>query len=260
MFENYLDTLKSLELRIGNKELPNSLLLEQSGNISVYYAPFDYINANAKIVICGITPGFQQAVLALEEATKQLKNGASIEEAKLAAKNTASFGGPMRSNLIRLLDFVGINQVLGLSTTSELFGKSSHLVHYTSALRYPVFKAGKNYSGTPSMLSNPVLRNQLETHLLTEFENFADDTIYVPLGPKVEEALQFCVQSGVIKSNQVLSGLPHPSGANAERIAYFLNEKPKEALSIKTNPEKIDTATEALLRQVSQLKDAKALI
>lgn len=256
MFEHYLDSLRGLTFHPDSKELPKSLLMEEAGNISVYYAPFDYVNPDAKIVICGITPGFQQAALALQEVTKQLNSGSSIEEAKQSAKNTASFGGPMRSNLIRLLDFIGVNEVLGLSTTFELFGKSGHLVHFTSALRYPVFRAGKNYSGTPSMLSNQVLRNQLERFLLPELENFDDKTIYIPLGPKVEEALKFCIQRGAIKPEQVLSGLPHPSGANAERISYFLNEKTKESLSVKTNAEKIDSARKAVLAKVSKLKNA----
>ncbi|WP_303045736.1 hypothetical protein [Turicimonas muris] len=39
----------------------------------------------------------------------------------------------------------------------------------------------------------------------------------------------------------MLPQIPHPSGANAERIAYFLGKKKKEDLSAKTNPDKIDT-------------------
>ena len=259
MFENYLNTIKSFERNTSDKSLPAPLLMEESGDLSVYYAPFDHINTKAKIVICGITPGHQQAVLALEEACKQLKSGASSEEAKRAAKNTASFGGPMRSNLVRLLDFVGIDELLGLSSTSELFGGSSHLVHYTSALRYPVFKSGKNYSGTPSMVSNPLLRKQVENYLFPELACLGERVIYVPLGPKVEEALNLCARQGVIRQEQILSGLPHPSGANAERISYFLNEKAREDLSVKTNPEKIDVAKTALLAQVAKLKVSNAI-
>ena len=41
---------------IVNKEF----LIKKDGNIEIYYAPFDYINTKAKIVIVGITPGLQQ--------------------------------------------------------------------------------------------------------------------------------------------------------------------------------------------------------
>lgn len=45
-------------------------------------------------------------------------------------------------------------------------------------------------------------------------------------------------------------GMPHPSGANAERIAYFLGRKPKAALSAKTNADTIDAMKSQLLAQL----------
>lgn len=253
LFNQYEQLLKNGNVSCIEKALPEELLIEQNKDLAVFYAPFDYVNKHAKIVLCGITPGLQQAELALREASIQLRNGSTSEQAKLAAKNTASFGGPMRSNLVRMLDFVGINKVLGVTSTSDLFSTSAHLVHYTSALRYPVFKSGKNYSGTPSMLSNPLLRKQVDSFLVPELSSLNDQTIYIPLGPKVEEVLNYCAKIGVIKFDQVLGGLPHPSGANAERIAYFLNEKPKDQLSVKTNPDKIDLAREIILNKVNKL-------
>jgi len=37
----------------------DDFLLNKEGNLEIYYAPFDYINSKAKIVIVGITPGLQ---------------------------------------------------------------------------------------------------------------------------------------------------------------------------------------------------------
>lgn len=251
MFEKYIELIKNQSFSLSQDKLPNDLLIEEADDLSVYYAPFDYINTEAKIVICGITPGFQQAILALEEASNQLRQGATPAAAKLAAKNTASFGGPMRSNLIRLLDYIGIPKKLNIDSCSELFGNKSNLVHYTSALRYPVFKSLKNYSGSPSMVSNPLLRSQLEQYLLPELGQLGSSTLIVPLGPKVEEAMSFAAKAGTISQEQVLGGLPHPSGANAERIAYFLGEKPADKLSAKTNPVKIDLAKEKVMAKVA---------
>ena len=45
--------------------------------------------------------------------------------------------------------------------------------------------------------------------------------------------------------------MPHPSDSNAERIAYFLGRKPREALSNKTNPDKYDQA-KALMKALTQ--------
>ena len=46
-------------------DLPESLLLDRSEAFTTYYAPFEYINTAAKVVLCGITPGLQQATIAL---------------------------------------------------------------------------------------------------------------------------------------------------------------------------------------------------
>ena len=42
-------------------KLPQELEFFNDGVISSYYVPFEHVNASAKLVICGITPGFQQA-------------------------------------------------------------------------------------------------------------------------------------------------------------------------------------------------------
>ena len=56
-----------------------------------------------------------------------------------------------------------------------------------------------------------------------------------------------------MKKDRILDGLPHPSGANAERIAYFLGRKNKDALSVKTNAEKLDHAKSSMIRKIQAL-------
>jgi len=165
--EQFSTLLSATTLDFSNS-LPAELLLTSEGNLQTFYAPFDHINTGARIVLCGITPGLQQASRALDEACKQLRQGASIEQAREAAKATASFAGPMRNNLVNMLDHVGVHTLLGIDSCARLFDTHRHLVHYTSALRYPVFVDGLNYSGSPAMLSRSSLRRQVETHLAEE--------------------------------------------------------------------------------------------
>jgi len=77
--------------------------------------------------------------------------------------------------------------------------------------------------------------------------------VYVPLGEKVTEALYFLADRGLLNRQQILDGLPHPSGANAERIAYFLGNKERSALSVKTNAAKLDQLKSAILEKVGRL-------
>lgn len=141
----------------------------------------------------------------------------------------------MRTNLIRMMDAVGIARALGLTSTAGLWAGDSHLVHFTSALRYPVLVDGKNWSGTPDMIRTPKLREWLLTWTGAEL-NELPNCLIVPLGPKVAAAMHHLAAAGLIEANRIMDGMPHPSGANQERVACFLGDKPAEMCSSKTNP------------------------
>jgi hypothetical protein len=157
----------------------------------------------------------------------------------------------MRNNLVAMLNLVGFDQVLGIESCARLFSADSGLIHFTSALRYPVFLNGKNYSGNPSMIRNKLLRQHIEKYLAEEIRALSADCLYIPLGPKVAEVFEHLSKNGVLSHGRVLSGLPHPSGANNERISYFLGKKDRELLSSKTNPEQIDFARTEIMQKVS---------
>jgi hypothetical protein len=52
---------------------------------------------------------------------------------------------------------------------------------------------------------------------------------------------------------RILDGLPHPSGANGERIAFFLGRTARSALSPKTSPDPIESARDRMREQVKDL-------
>jgi hypothetical protein len=52
--------------------------------------------------------------------------------------------------------------------------------------------------------------------------------------------LDYLANQGIVDRSTILDGLPHPSGANAEHIAYFLGQKPRGRLSAKTDPTRLD--------------------
>lgn len=201
----------------------------------------------------GITPGAQQAQNALGELRRQLITGADYETALSAAKTFASFSGPMRANFVAMLDHIGLARWMGLRSTAELWTSRNDLVHFTSAIRYPVFINGENYSGSPSMVTTPLLREAL-LHYLAEEVSALPDAVWVPLGPKVSEGLALLVKRGLLSAERLLIGLPHPSGANAERISYFLGRKERALLSAKTSPGALDDHRARLLGQVARLR------
>ncbi|WP_446810585.1 hypothetical protein ACH50O_03080 [Methylomonas sp. 2BW1-5-20] len=69
-FEKYRSVIEnSPQLNDKSKPMKELLLWEDSKmNLECYYAPFDYINVDAKIILVGITPGATQMNKALNTA------------------------------------------------------------------------------------------------------------------------------------------------------------------------------------------------
>jgi hypothetical protein len=252
-FERYQDLISNPKTSFFGNPMSSKLLVSTEGRFQTFYAPFDHINRDAKVVICGITPGKQQALNALEEARKSLLNGDTVETAKKKAKTFGSFSGDMRPNLVAMLNHIGLDELLGITNCADLFGAHSHLVHYTSVLRNPVFFDGDNYSGSPSMVKQPALLKQIELALVQEINLLNPECLYVPLGDEVSKVFTHLESKGLVNPARVIKGLPHPSPQSTERIHYFIGKKERTLLSNRTNADKIDASKAAILAKVKAL-------
>ena len=118
-----------------------------------------------------------------------------------------------------MLDELGVNRYLSVDSTEDLFGSDD--LHTGSALRYPVFKHGKNYSGhSPLPTKHPALRGML-TDILAPDLRALRDALVIPLGKAVNASLEHLSASGLLPEEKWLRGFPHPSGANAHRLPEF---------------------------------------
>lgn len=254
LFERFAPAIRSLELpRIATPaDIPDTFLLAREGRYSSYYLPFESVNRAARVVVVGISPGFAQWKIATGEAQRQLAAGASVDDTLRAARRTGAFSGAIRPNFVALLDAIGVQRWLGIASCSSLFGEDAPLVHIGAILRHSVFVDGKNYSGTPAMHKQAFLREEVLRYFAHEAQALPK-ALYIPMGASVSEGLDWLAAQGVLRPNRILHGLPHPSGANAERVAYFLGRKERAALSAKTNGEQIDAARDRLLAQMAAL-------
>ena len=196
---------------IVNKEF----LIKKDGNIEIYYAPFDYINTKAKIVIVGITPGLQQMLQSYEV----INQGKSLKE----VKDLSSFKGSMRTGLIKYLDELKINDILKIKSCESLFNKNSRYLHTTSLVKYPVFDKGKNYSGA-NILKKKILLDFIEKNFLEELKTLKK-SIIIPLGNTVSSTIEILNNKYNLKLRCFLKGFPHPSGANARKNIQFKENK-----------------------------------
>ncbi|MYC70611.1 MAG: hypothetical protein F4X17_07890 [Gemmatimonadetes bacterium] len=222
-FDDYIDKIRSLPANPTDRDVVTSdFLLREEGLIEVYYAPLHGITTDAKIVIVGITPSAVQMRAAFTEARRLLHEDMKPPHLFKEIRRRMAFKGPMRTNLNDMLDKIGVAERLGLASTTQLFDDASHLLHSTSALRYPVFNRGKNYTGSnPPIHRSPLLKSLLTSTLLPELDQ-VPDALIVPLGKAVTtDALKII---GFDKERRVLRGFPHPSGGNGHRKAQFQRE------------------------------------
>lgn len=252
---NFIDALLGTDVDTiaDPAQIPPAFMLARAGALTAHYTPFDYVNTAARVVVVGITPGFAQWKNAVREARRQLAAQAPLPDVLRAAKYAGAFSGAIRPNLVALLDHVGLQRWLGIASCATLWNADAPLMHVTAALRHAIFVGGKNYNGAnPDMIATPLLRAQMLDHFAHEAAALPD-AVYVPLGPRVGQALSWLAQQGVLDEARILHGIPHPSGANPERIAYFLGRKDKALLSSRTNGSRIDADRLALAAKMAAL-------
>ena len=200
-------------------------LVSKEGEIEIYYAPFDYINLDASIIIVGITPGWSQMEKSFKTIIKELTKNNDFSLALKKVKSECSFAGSMRSNLIKMLDDLELDKKLNIHSTSELFKIENSFLHSTSVIKYPVFNNGKNYTGSaPSPQKSEVLWEQIEKLFIPEIKEFKGKLI-IPLGKSVSEILLKIQSKNKLNDNFILNGFPHPSGANGHRAKQFESNK-----------------------------------
>lgn len=221
-FDAFREVLAALPPDLHEEDVfRDDLLLFDDGRVSLFYAPFDHINAAAKVVLVGITPGRYQFWRALTVARDGLQAGRPDADVVRRVKEAASFSGPMRKNLVTMLDGIGLAQALRIGTTATLFEADAHLLFSTSAVSFPVFVRGRNYTGsTPHLLKHPVLR-QVAERVFAERVVRVPEALIIPLGKVASQVVEHLALQGKLDRRRCLFGFPHPSGGNGHRVREF---------------------------------------
>jgi hypothetical protein len=205
--------------------------LNRDGKLEIYYAPVDWLRPHARLAIVGITPGRDTMRIAYQTVVDGLAAGKPRARVLDEVKVQASFSG-FRPLLSAWLLWLGAFRHLGLEDVDDPWRSGARLIQPTSAVRYPVFIDGTNYSGrNPDLVRHPLLRRYLVEVLAPELARIPLALI-VPLGDKVSEALQVLADDELIDLNRCLVGFPHPSGNNGYRMIRWAEHR--RALKRKT--------------------------
>ena len=221
----YINQIKSLKTVNKSSVIHKNFLVNKDKNIEIYYAPFDYLNSDAKIMIVGITPGLQQML----QSFQVINDGKSLKE----VKDLSSFKGSMRTSLVKYLDELKVNKKLKIKSCESLFHKDSKHLHTTSLVKYPVFEKGKNYSGS-NILKKKILIEFIEKNFLQELKTLKK-SIIIPLGNTVSSTIEYLNKKYDLKLRCFLKGFPHPSGANARKNIQFKEHKSTMMSLLKSN-------------------------
>lgn len=204
------------------------------GRYSIVYAPFDGAwNADAKVVLLGLTPGLTQALAANAVTLEYIRVYGTVNwhDLSLWRRERVAFKGTMKLNLVRMLDAVRLHEHMNVKSTGALFESTCALAQMASALRYPVFRGDRNYSGGRSIVRAPFLRNMLDRLLAHELAS-VPDALVIPFGPSVELALDYLAHRGLFSTHRMIRGFPHPSGANPRRPSVFASNRNSIAVQL----------------------------
>jgi len=231
-FTLYETSIKSSP-KLESKSKPMKELLlwkNKKMELECYYAPFDYINRDAKIILVGITPGATQMNNSINSAKELISSGENPIDSMKKIKIDGSFSGKMRPLAKNILNKTGYHKILGITCCSELWNKHNDLVQFCSLLKYPVFFKGGNYNGKPDPFKVSELKEMLYDEFINDLALINKDAILVPFGNFVANVIaelkgQGLISQRITTNKYGIVSLPHPSGENNESISLLLKDK-----------------------------------
>lgn len=192
---------------------------------------FGYVNPNAEVVIVGITPGNSQL--------KGSREGLTPKE----IKQKYAFKGLTKS-LTKMLDYIGVNTLLGINSCNSLWKEDFDRVEMTSLLKNATYKISGSrkemFKDTEMIAKSEDLKKEFEEGFVKDCQKYKQARLFVACGQGVYDELNKLKERGVISAPIV--GIAHPSGNNGVRVLYYMDqldsslvwctEKAKEAREI----------------------------
>ena len=193
---------------------------------------FDYVNSEAKVVIVGITPGNSQL--------KGEREGVDKRE----IKRLNAFAGNMRPNLVKMLDYVGVNRLLGIETCRSLWEKNFDRVEMTSLLKEATYVKKKDGTNSRYSAKSSLESDGAASTIGRDCSQYGKTRLFVACGPGVYDVLCELKEKGVVSAPII--GIAHPSGGNMGRICCYLGTKDPKDSSYKWCLEKAKEAKDII--------------
>jgi hypothetical protein len=125
-----------------------------------------------------------------------------------------------------MLDYIGVNILLKISSCKSLWGEDFDRVEMTSLLKdatYIVGKSGRTmFKDTELIAKTKLLTEQFENGFVKDCEQYNNARLFVACGQGVYDELMKLKKRGVISAPIV--GIAHPSGNNSIRVLYYMDQ------------------------------------
>lgn len=188
-------------------------------------AGFDTPNPDAEVIIVGITPGPTQS--------NESRGDDSKENKRLYA-----FKG-LRKNIEKMLDYVGVNKLLGIESCHTIWNEDFNRIDLTSLIKDAAFVKDKEGEEEPfnkpqNILKEPKLSEEFK-RFVADCDNYKKAKLFVACGHGVYDVLMELKKMGHIKAPII--AIAHPSKNNAIRIKYYIGEEENFLKTLKKDSE-----------------------
>lgn len=201
------------------------VLVDRVGIYAMSYVPFEHSHADARLVLVSTTPGHMHVKLAAELTERLLQRRAPGRTIQRENKRQVELGGRLvRPNLIRMLDYFGIAQLVGLPGAAALWDEGFERLQPLALLPYATTRRGLAFDGDlEELLAVPMLRAVFEERFLGALARTHGEALCIAVGRTAWSALGHAVDRGLLQRWQLLGMLPVPARAGS-MVKYFLGE------------------------------------
>ena len=193
---NQIKLLKQVDIKT---IFENKFLLYFDKNFEIYYAPLEYVNYKAKIVMVNLSPDINEMLESFKLANKGV-SPKKIKDELISQKN-------INLNLTKFLDKLNINHLFNIKSCESLFNKNKKLLHITSIIKFPTFYKSKKYLEI-NLFKQKVLVDFIEKYFLKELKIFKD-CIIIPLSTDVSSIIENLDNKYNLKLNFFLKQFPN---------------------------------------------------
>ena len=202
--------------------------IEENDHAFAAWAPVTAVNEEAHVMLF-LDPLSEadgdRALLAAQEA---LRSGASGAEALAAGTRAVALRGTKRDTVVRMLDAIGLHEVLGVGSCSALWADRSDLLHTAYVGVYPIFGGedepwGSDTDFRHSLVDDLRFRTVAQLRRVRAFRD--RKALLVPMGRHARRFTQHLIIDELVPPAHVVPDLPYPSAVYAAYVERFIAGK-----------------------------------